>query len=143
MNRRFVFAFVLAVLTVVAVYYKVLAHGTPGFTPYTILNFTISQNPMPGGLYGGAIVTNAGASGPITWNLPDPHATGGDNFCIVVSAAQNVVIEPNGNDRILIATNGNGDSLTSNTVGSVIELVAIDASNWVVKASSGTWTDTN
>lgn len=100
---------------------------------------------------GGTVAVAATASGTVYFNdqaaefdLPaDPT---GLEFTFCVDNASNLVIDPNGTDRIWGATNANGDSLTSSTVGDTITLIGTDASTWFVKSAypaSTDWADTN
>jgi hypothetical protein len=100
---------------------------------------------------GATVAVTAAQTGTIFFNdqatefdLPaDPT---GLEFTFCVDNASNLVIDPNGTDRIWGATNANGDSLTSSTVGDTITLVGTDASTWFVKSAypaSTDWPDTN
>lgn len=84
-------------------------------------------------------------TGAGTWVLPEASTVLGRPFTFVNYAAGGaVVIDPaDGTDVLLAITNSPGDSLTNSTAGNTITLTAVNADNWVVTASYGTWTDNN
>jgi hypothetical protein len=100
---------------------------------------------------GATVAVTAAESGTVFFNdqatefdLPaDPT---GLEFTFCVDNASNLVIDPNGTDRIWGATDANGDSLTSSTVGDCVTLVGTDADTWFVKSAypaATDWPDTN
>jgi len=89
----------------------------------------------------GHVITNAGAVGGAVFALP--AATAGDVYTFVVAAAQNMDINPDDADQILGLTNAAGDAVRNATIGGSVTLLAIDATNWVVIGSYGTWSDVN
>jgi hypothetical protein len=90
----------------------------------------------------GKIITNEGAAGAVTHNLP--AAAAGLQFTFVVQAAQNMVIQSVGTDTIRSGagvSSGPGTA-TSGTVGDTITLVAINATEWIATSEgdvSGAW----
>ena len=94
--------------------------------------------------HSGRIITNTGATGGQTFNLPP--AVKGLHFIFSLSAAQNIDVNPQNDDKILglgLSTSP-GDAIRSNTtVGTTVELVAIDSTNWLPISVVGTWTDVN
>lgn len=94
------------------------------------------------GAHSGLVITNTGATGGQVFNLPP--AVAGMRFTFVLAAAQTIDINPDSNDKILglgLSTSL-GDAIRSNTtVGTAVQLVAIDATNWLPISVVGTWTD--
>ena len=92
----------------------------------------------------GQIITNSGATGTRAFNLP--HAATGLHFLFALSAAQKISVNPQDND-IFIGTGlspAAGDALESDqAIGTLIEIVAIDSTNWLQIRKVGTWTDVN
>ena len=93
--------------------------------------------------YNGQILTNSGASGGVVFNLPEASTVIGQSFTFVVVAAQNLDVNPDNGDTILRATNANGDAIRNATAGGSVTLTAIDATNWVITAYYGSWSDVN
>lgn len=87
------------------------------------------------------VYCNTGDADGQTINLP--AAAAGMRVTFYCTVAQNIVINPDNADQILGLTNAVGDSITGNTVGASVRLVAIDATNWAATSTVGTWTDTN
>lgn len=90
----------------------------------------------------GQVCTNTGDADAQVNNLPDAQA--GLKVTFSLTAAQDIDVNAATGDQILGLTNATGDAISSDaTIGSHITLVAVDATNWVVVASGGTWTDVN
>lgn len=97
-------------------------------------------------------LTNRGASAGQTITLPN-NPSPGQVCTFVVVAAQTITLDPQGAttcslgaacDQIIGATNAGGDRLQSAAVvGDSIEIVALSADEWAVRATRGTWTDIN
>lgn len=91
---------------------------------------------------GDYIICNTGDAGAQVITLPD--AVAGMKVTVVLTAAQDVDINPQTADVILGLTNAAGDAISSAaTIGNFITLVAVDGTNWIAVGSSGTWTDVN
>jgi hypothetical protein len=91
-------------------------------------------------VHSGRIVTNNGATGALTLNLP--AAAKGLHFIFSLAAAQSIVVDPQGTDQILVLTDMAGDEITSDTsIGTTVELVAVDDSKWLPIRKIGTWQD--
>jgi hypothetical protein len=128
-------------LCVVLLLSQVLAHPTSN-------NFvTVFLDTNGGGLTGefsGWVITNRDAMGTQTFNLP-PAVTG-MHMIFALSAAQEIVVNPDDNDQILgfsgVVT---GDAIKSSpsNIGTTVELVAIDDSRWLPIRQVGTWIDAN
>jgi hypothetical protein len=90
----------------------------------------------------GKVLTNEGAAGAVTHNLP--AAAAGLQFTFIVQAAQNIVIQTVGTDTIRSGagvSSGPGTA-TSGTVGDTLTLVAINATEWIAVSEgdvSGAW----
>jgi hypothetical protein len=128
-------------LCVVLLLSQVLAHPT-------LNNFvTVFLDTNGGGLTGdfsGWVITNRDATGSQTFTLPD--ALVGMHFVFSLSAAQEVVVNPQNNDQIMgFSGVSQGESIKSNpsTVGTTVELVAIDSTNWLPIRKVGEWDDAN
>jgi len=87
--------------------------------------------------------TNAGAIGGGIWNLPEASTAIGAQFTFVCMAAQNLDVNPDNADQILGLASAAGDAIRNATAGNTVTLLAVDATNWVVVSSYGTWTDVN
>ena len=87
--------------------------------------------------------TNEGASGAVTFNLPNTYATVGFHCWFVVAVAASLNIVPYGSDTIRIATalttQGNG-KITASVVGSTIHLICTQVNKWVALSQEGVWT---
>ena len=85
----------------------------------------------------GSLVHNGSATGGLVVNLP--KATTGVMFEIRVLAAHNLRIQPNAADNFsgLAA----GVFKQSSTIGSVLKITAITATQWLVENKIGTWTN--
>lgn len=89
----------------------------------------------------GQVYSNTGA-GAQTFNLP--AVTAGMRVTFVLSAAQDVNVNPDNADQILVLTNAVGDAISSDAAaGSRIELLGINSTNWIAIESAGTWSDVN
>jgi hypothetical protein len=114
---------------------------------YPTLNSFLTLWPLTGGgnlndAYSGALITNLGATGAQTLNLP--QAISGLHITVSLAVAQDVNINPDNFDQILVLTNEAGDEITSNaTIGDTVELVAIDDSKWLPIRTVGTWSNAN
>ena len=91
----------------------------------------------------GTAQTNSGAVGGGIYNLPEASTAIGMYYTFVVMAAQNMDINPDNGDQIRGLTDAAGDAIRNATVGSTVTILCVDATNWVVVSSYGTWTDVN
>jgi hypothetical protein len=91
----------------------------------------------------GTVFTNTGDGDGVVLSLPEASTVIGKRFTFVVLAAQNLDVNPDDADQILGLTNGAGDAIRNATAGGKVTLLAVDATNWVVDGSYGTWTDAN
>lgn len=88
----------------------------------------------------GQTYNNIGAAGAIEIELP--AALVGMNFCVRVSVAQTIKLDPNLTDRIDIVTSAGGDYLLSDAViGTFIQLRCEAAGHWTVWGMNGSWTE--
>lgn len=89
----------------------------------------------------GSVHTNTGASGAVALTLP--AAAAGLEFTFYVDAAQSLVVTAATGDTIQVgvaAASSSGGTQTADAVGEVLSIVAINATEWVAKYSTGTWT---
>lgn len=90
----------------------------------------------------GALISNLGAAGAATWVLP--AALPGLEFHFAVKVAQQLRIDPNGNETIELpstaAQGAAGKYLVADAIGEFIHLRCLVAGTWSVVASGGTWT---
>lgn len=85
---------------------------------------------------------NAGAAGAVVYNLPAAVAVeNGYKVRFVVAAAQNMVVTAAAGDVISngVVSTAAGGTATSATLFSVLELMCLDATNWVATSQSGLW----
>lgn len=85
---------------------------------------------------------NDSSADTITMRLPaTPGLPAGTRYRFAVTAAQNVVVQANTNQIIRVGASAStaGGAMTSNTIGSVLEIVYERANTWT-GISSGTWT---
>jgi hypothetical protein len=114
---------------------------------YPTLNSFLTVWHIPGGgnlndAYSGGLITNLGATGAQTMNLP--RAISGLHITVSLAVAQDVDLNPENEDQILVLTNEAGDAITSNsTIGDTVELVALDDAKWLPIRTVGTWTNAN
>lgn len=90
----------------------------------------------------GAIFTNTGAGGAVTFSLP--AATVGQWYEFVVSVAQELRVDPNGTETMSLPSDGTkqaaGAYLTANAVGESLKIVCVVAGTWESVSYTGTWT---
>lgn len=138
MKRLAVAGLLLAVLVLLG---KVFAH--PAQNEFSTL-WNDTNGETFAGYQSGVTVTNLGATGNQIFNLPP--AVAGMRFTFVLAAAQTIDINPQNDDKILGLglTTSAGDAIRSNsTVGTAVDLVALDATNWLPVSFVGAWTDVN
>jgi hypothetical protein len=82
-------------------------------------------------------------SGAVTMGLPEASTVLGCDLTFTTLNAASFVVNPNDNDKILIQTNSDGDSIINLTLGNSITLEAVSASYWAPKSIIGTWSDNN
>jgi len=91
----------------------------------------------------GKILTNTGATGAVTFTLPKAADAEGCVYTFVLTANQNLAIDPDGNEKIIFGNDtdalGAGEALTltpadANDVGMNITLVS-DGTQWIVKSA--------
>ncbi len=92
-------------------------------------------------LFSGQIITNTPDADGQTFILLDCVA--GTDLIFSCAVVQNIIINPDDNDKILGLTSNTGDSITGNAIGASVRLVKIDATNWLPVNVTGTWSDTN
>jgi hypothetical protein len=87
-------------------------------------------------------VSNAGASGAVTFALP--AALAGMQVTAVVEAAQELRLDPDGTETIALPSSGvqgaAGKYLTANAVGENVSLVCLTDGTWEASNFTGTWT---
>lgn len=96
-------------------------------TPYTV---TIAM--------AGTVFYNSQA---IQFNLPEASTAIGTEYTFAVAHASNLDINPADADQIIGLTNAVGDMIRSATVADTVTLVAINATNWIVKSIFPAYTD--
>lgn len=82
----------------------------------------------------------------IEFDLPEASTAIDTEYTFVVGHASNLDIDPEASDKILGLCDAAGDKARSTTVGDTITLIALDATNWVVKSiypESTDWADAN
>jgi hypothetical protein len=109
-------------------------------------NFVVVFSDMNGGGltgdFSGWVITNTTATGGQTFTLPP--ATVGMHFVFSLSAAQYIEIDPQNDDQIIGLTDAAGNKIRSDpaTIGSTVELVAVDSTKWLpIRTTIGIWDD--
>lgn len=82
-------------------------------------------------------------SGAVAINLPEASAVLGCRLTFITMNAANFDVNPDDADQILVLTNAAGDMIRNATLGNMVTLEAVSASQWVPVASGGTWSDAN
>lgn len=78
----------------------------------------------------GTTFTNSGAANAVTFTLPD--AVAGLRYTFVDGGSGYVMlVDAQAADQIVLLTNNAGDSITSDTTGQTVTLLAIDSTSWV------------
>lgn len=91
----------------------------------------------------GAVVSNQGASGAVTFSLP--AAEKGMRVTALVQAAQELRLDPSGTETIGLPATGvqqaAGKYVTADAVGESLELVCLVDGTWTpIGGADGTWT---
>lgn len=99
----------------------------------------VTATASPSSANSGTAYTNEGDSDGATITLPS--AAAGLQFVIYVQTAQTLTVTAGSGDKIRIGSSETAaaGSITSNTVGSAVMLLAINATEWVAIASVGSW----
>jgi hypothetical protein len=87
------------------------------------------------------VFTNEGAGASVTFTLP--AAAAGLRYTFYVQAAKQVVLDAAAGDTIRVAatvSSAGGTATNAGTQGDYIEIIAINATEWVEIRSRGTWT---
>jgi hypothetical protein len=135
MKRRLALGGLL--ICVVILVSKLFAHPTSNVLVYSPPDTTTLTD-----AHSGQIITNVGATGTRTFNLP--HAAAGLHFLFALSAAQTIKVNPQDFDLFIGTglTISAGQSLLSDSnVGTLVEIVAIDSTNWLQIRKAGAWTN--
>ena len=90
----------------------------------------------------GTTFTNEGATAEVPFNLPT--AVAGLRYCFIIQDADGIQVNAAAGDTIRIAgsVSATAGLVEATTIGNVVELVAINATEWVAKSVIGTWTVT-
>ena len=91
----------------------------------------------------GTVFYNSQAS---HFDLPEASTAIGTEYTFAVGNASNLDVNPDNADIILNAADSVGDMIRSSTVGDTVTLVAISASQWIVKSmypAATDWADAN
>jgi hypothetical protein len=90
--------------------------------------------------HSGRLVTNPAATDTLTFDLPP--AAPGLHFIFALATTEAIVVEPHSGDQILVLTDMGDEEITSDTtIGTTVELVAIDDSKWLPIRTTGAWQD--
>lgn len=87
----------------------------------------------------GTLYTNEGAAAQIVFNLPTAAAN--LRYTFIVQDADGIQVVASAGDTIRIAAGVSSvaGTATSTTIGSVIEIIAINATEWIAISSVGVW----
>ena len=89
----------------------------------------------------GAMLTNSGATTAISYALPTSPIGANYNFAIMTDSSDlRVVAQPGMVIRSGSSVSYAGGFIDSSVVGSTLQLVLMDATNWLQTSMSGTWT---
>ena len=91
----------------------------------------------------GTVQTNAGAGGAAAFTLPT--AAAGLEYTFVVMAAQELRVTPGAGDVINYSCTAMDatEYYYADAVGETLHIIAVDATNWIVISSTGTWAEEN
>ena len=116
---------------------------TPQFGGKSIINTTTGTVVATSGNF----YTNTTAVGPVIVNLPVPGVSGGDEVGIAVTTDNQFVRIQLTNGCVIL--NGSASTVTSNgtttgyfrnaAIGSMINLISVNSTTWIVSAISGVW----
>ncbi len=135
------FTFSTQVDGTLAARFKLTANG--GVTPVRSIyaktsNYTVTAADM------GAVLTNLGATGVVTFTLPEASTVLGEEVWFNVLANYGLKIDPaDASDKILGMTDAAGDSILADAEGESIGLRAVGANSWAPIYPYGTWSDAN
>lgn len=101
---------------------KVLKNKTQTDSPYSVLPNESN-----------VILTNAGASGTVVFNLPTAQPGQNYTFANMVSG-QTLAVNPPSNGRIRDLTNADGDQIQSDTQYESITIMAVNSTDWIVES---------
>lgn len=89
----------------------------------------------------GTVQTNAGSGGAAAWTLPT--AAAGLEYTFVVMAAQELRVTPAAGDKIVYGATvmDAAEYYYADAIGESLHIVAVDATNWIVISSTGTWAE--
>jgi hypothetical protein len=87
----------------------------------------------------GAVFSNTGATGAVTFTLPDAEEGLIYTFAVYPSKSVTVRVPANTDDTIWIGNSTPGTSISNATNGSVITLRAVSTSRWYAVTHEGTW----
>lgn len=79
--------------------------------------------------------------GAVQMELPEASTVLGCRLTFITGDASNFDVNPDDADQILVETNAAGDAMRNATLGNSITIEAISASEWVVVAINGTYSD--
>lgn len=120
---------------------KITANG--GVTPVRSIyaktaDYTVTAADM------GAVFTNLGATGIVTFTLPEASTVLGEEVWFNVLANYSLKIDPaDASDKILGMTDSAGDAILADAEGESIGLRAVGANSWAPIYPYGTWSDAN
>lgn len=101
---------------------------TQAASPYSVLTTDV-----------GKVFTNEGSTASVTFSLPT--AASGLIYTFIVQDADGIVVDADTGDTIRLSTQVSASSgnATSTAIGSVLTLVAINATEWIATTIRGTW----
>jgi hypothetical protein len=102
-----------------------IAFGHPTTCNNATAVYTYTSNSPLTTAQSGSVITNFGAGGAVTFDLPD--AVKGLYYIVTLAAAQDVNVNPQSGDRIWALTDGDGDAISSDAT----------------VRTTGTWSDAN
>ncbi len=119
----------------------IIGDGTAAIYGFLKVVENNADPPTIGVAESGYVITNAGSDGADAFTLPD--AAAGLTYTFVVMAAQELRVTPAAGDKIVYGSTvmDAAEYYVADAIGESLTIVAVDATNWVVISSTGTWTE--
>lgn len=104
-----------------------------------VLNRTSDSSESSASL--GSTITNAGAGALVSRTLPSAAAGYWFEFAVLDADGLKIVANTGDDIRVIDKITATAGYISSTTIGSVVRLVAMDATTWVATYIHGVWTD--
>jgi hypothetical protein len=116
------------------------AGGTLGLVQSDVLSARTSNATLSNVVDPGVTFTNTGSAGTVTLTLP-ASPTLGNKYRFVITTNQTFTVAANTGQTIRNAgsVSSSAGTITSNTVGNIVELEYVDTNKWYVLYIIGAW----